>query len=60
MAKVSDAEEKVIVAALEVLLTPDGKGRRKKATALSELCCTMNPNKLREHIANLIQTNQLT
>jgi hypothetical protein len=60
MAKVDDAEEKVIAAALEILLTPDGKGKKRKAVMLSELCCTMNPNKLREHIANLIETNQLT
>lgn len=59
MAKEIDAEEKVIIKALKILLTPDGKGRAKKATVLAELCCTMNANKLREHIKNLIDNNLL-
>lgn len=58
MADVDDAETKVIKQALEILLTPDGRGRKRKAIILSELACTVNANKLREHIKTLIDTDQ--
>jgi hypothetical protein len=42
--------------ALKMLLTPDGKGKYKKAQMLSELCQTQNPNYIRERLTkyNLI------
>ena len=54
-----DPETKHIEMALEMLLTSDGKGRVRKAIALSELCCTINPNKLRVYIKSLIDNNTL-
>lgn len=60
MAKGTDDEDAAIIKALDILLTPDGRGRMRKATALSELCCTINPNKLREFIAKQIELKRLS
>lgn len=40
---------------LKILLTPDGKGRRKKATILRELCDTANANEVRNAINKLLE-----
>lgn len=40
--------------ALEALLTPDGKGRKKKACILRELCDTCNANVVRDEINKLL------
>lgn len=45
--------------ALSLLLTPDGKGRTKKAKILSELCQTQNPNYVRECIDKLLEQKKL-
>lgn len=52
----ADSEANTIKRALEILLTPDGKGRKQKAIVLSELCCTINGNKVRESIKELTST----
>lgn len=39
---------------LEILLTPDGKGKRKKACVLKELCDTCNANLVRDAINKLL------
>lgn len=43
-----------IDAALAILLTPDGKGKKKKAEVLSELCITTSPNLVRDRIKQFI------
>lgn len=40
--------------ALKILLTPDGKGKRKKACVLRELCDTCNANLVRDEINKLL------
>lgn len=38
--------------AINILLTPDGKGLRKKASVLRELCTTCNANVVREKLTD--------
>jgi hypothetical protein len=38
----------------DILLTPDGKGKRKKAEILRELCDTANANLVREALQKLL------
>ena len=45
--------------ALSLLLTPDGKGRAKKAKILSELCQTQNPNIIRDIIDKQLEQKKL-
>lgn len=42
---------------LEILLTPDGRGRKKKAVALRELCDCGNPNYTRDAIEEFLKKN---
>lgn len=45
--------------ALEILLTSDGKGRKKKAFVLRELCDTANANYVRDKINKLLEDKKL-
>lgn len=40
--------------ALKILLTPDGKGRKRKASVLRELCDTANANLVRNEIEKFL------
>lgn len=44
--------------ALKILLTSDGKGRKKKAEILLELCETVNPNWVRTEIEKFLKENK--
>ena len=50
--------EDIIDDALSKLLTPDGKGRKRKAIILKELCTTCNANRIREKINKMLDNNQ--
>jgi len=45
--------------ALKVLLTPDGKGAKRKAVILSELCVTANANLVRDIIEKMLKNKKL-
>ena len=51
----NDAENETIDKSLKILLTPDGRGVKKKAQVLKELVCCINPNLTREAIEEYIK-----